>query len=74
MELVVAVEDDISVVFELTGNGVPVLLEIRCALDYAAVVSAEVLGVNDCIGTLARDVVHNTLEAGEICGVGRAGH
>ncbi len=74
MEFVVAVEDDVSVALKLTSNGVPVLLEIRCALDDAAVVSAEVLGVNDCVSAFASDVVHNILEAGEVGGVGRAGH
>lgn len=72
--LVVCVEDDFLVGGELGRDCLPEGLEIRGRRDDTARVSAEVLGINDCVGSAVGDEGDCFVQVGQVGCVWGAGH
>ena len=69
MELIIAVKDNIMVRLELRRNVGPESLEIGCGSEDRAVVSAEVMRVNNCVSASGSDEVDDCREGCEVGGV-----
>ena len=69
MELIVAIKDYVIVRLELRRNIGPESLEIRCGSEDRAVVSAEVMRVDNCVSASGSDEVDDCCEGCEVGGV-----
>jgi hypothetical protein len=63
MKLAVTIEGDVTVTLELRSKGLPERLAVGYACNDVAIISAEVLCINDCMGTFTGDMIHNATQA-----------